>query len=318
MPKISVVVPVYKTPEQELRACISSILKQTYSKLELILVDDGNTQEYQKMCDNFSRDDSRIKVVHQKNQGVSAARNAALEIVSGEYLAFVDSDDLVVPNAFEVALEAIGRSGAQCAIFGWHEETPNKTMIRHRVVETEQICTAGEVCSAIAGDDLRCGGGYPWNKLWSVAALKSGKARLPLFDTSLYIYEDKYWILQALLSLEKVVLLPDCLYQYNYAPNGLSKDIADWEKRILNGLDAYEKIIALLSNLTAAQKNAMCFYADRLVKSTYAAWKDRKSSLEYFLQMQKHFHCVPAALHLKYVTGWKQKTKLLILKIALE
>ena len=101
MPLISVIVPVYKV-ETYLPTCVDSILSQTFSDFELILVDDGSPDACGAMCDGYAREDSRIRVIHQKNGGLSAARNTGLDIAKGEYVTFVDSDDVIAPDCLQV------------------------------------------------------------------------------------------------------------------------------------------------------------------------------------------------------------------------
>ena len=92
--RISVIVPVYNT-EKYLRRCIDSILNQTYEALEVILVDDGSTDGSGAVCDEYAEKDARVRAIHQKNGGISAARNAGIDAASGQYIAFIDSDDYV-------------------------------------------------------------------------------------------------------------------------------------------------------------------------------------------------------------------------------
>ena len=99
-PLISVIVPVYKV-EVYLRQCVDSILNQTYKNLEIILVDDGSPDLCPIICDAYALQDERVKVIHKANEGVGAARNDALDIASGSYIAFVDSDDWLEPTAYE-------------------------------------------------------------------------------------------------------------------------------------------------------------------------------------------------------------------------
>lgn len=99
-PLISVIVPIYKV-EDYLRPCVDSILCQTYSNLEVILVDDGSPDNCGAICDEYAAKDSRVKVIHKKNGGLSDARNAGMEVSTGEFLSFVDSDDLLPPDAIE-------------------------------------------------------------------------------------------------------------------------------------------------------------------------------------------------------------------------
>ena len=111
--KISVIVPIYNV-EQYLDKCIESIINQTYTNLEIILVDDGSPDNCPAMCDNWAKKDKRIIVIHQDNKGGGAARNAALDVATGEIIAFVDSDDYISENMFEHLYKLI-ESGADIA-----------------------------------------------------------------------------------------------------------------------------------------------------------------------------------------------------------
>ena len=113
--KISVIVPVYNTKEY-IEDCVKSILSQTYKKIELILVDDGSTDGSADIRDMFKRFDKRVIVVHKRNEGVSAARNDGLNIASGEYFAFVDSDDILEPNMYELLIKAIQKNRTELAM----------------------------------------------------------------------------------------------------------------------------------------------------------------------------------------------------------
>lgn len=115
---ISVIVPVYKT-ERYLRNCLDSILRQTYGKLEIILVDDGSPDRCGAICDEYATRDGRIIVIHQENQGVSKARNVGLGTASGDYILWVDSDDQIEPSACECALAAAVGQQADLVCFGY-------------------------------------------------------------------------------------------------------------------------------------------------------------------------------------------------------
>ena len=112
---ISVIVPIYKV-EKYLHKCIDSILAQTYTNLEIILVDDGSPDNCGKICDEYAAKDSRIKVIHQPNGGLSAARNAGLDIATGDYIGFVDSDDYIAPDMYEKLYNALVKNDADMAI----------------------------------------------------------------------------------------------------------------------------------------------------------------------------------------------------------
>ena len=102
---ISVIVPVYKV-EQYLPQCVESILNQTYRNLELILVDDGSPDGCGKICDAYAEKDSRVRVIHKKNGGLSDARNAGLNAASGDYLSFIDGDDWIEPDTYAASMAA--------------------------------------------------------------------------------------------------------------------------------------------------------------------------------------------------------------------
>ena len=104
LPKISIIIPVYNA-EEELNRCVDSIICQTEQDIEIILVDDGSDDESMHICQKYSKEDFRVKVIHQKNAGVSAARNRGIEIALGEYIGFVDSDDWIEPDMFEKLLQ---------------------------------------------------------------------------------------------------------------------------------------------------------------------------------------------------------------------
>ena len=103
---ISVIVPVYKV-EKYLRKCVESIQNQTYKDLEIILVDDGSPDNSGKICDELREQDNRILVIHQQNVGLAGARNAGLAQCQGEFVAFVDSDDTIEPNMYQIMLETM-------------------------------------------------------------------------------------------------------------------------------------------------------------------------------------------------------------------
>ena len=115
-PCISTIVPVFKV-EHYLRKCIDSLLAQTMREIEIILVDDGSPDRCPEICDEYARQDQRIKVIHQQNRGISAARNAGLAAASGEYIMFVDSDDWVEPDFCRIPYETAESKGADMVIF---------------------------------------------------------------------------------------------------------------------------------------------------------------------------------------------------------
>lgn len=106
MLKISVIVPVYNS-EKYLARCVDSILNQTYTDIELILVEDGSPDNCPTICDNYAAADNRVRVIHKQNGGVSTARNAGLDVATGDYIAFVDSDDYIEPDMYEKMMNKV-------------------------------------------------------------------------------------------------------------------------------------------------------------------------------------------------------------------
>lgn len=123
---ISVIVPIYNV-EESLERCLESIQKQTYNNLEIILVDDGSPDKCGSICDFYQKKDNRIRVIHKKNGGLSDARNAGLEIAKGQYIGFIDSDDYIEPEMYELLFKAIKKESATIACCGIIREFENGT-----------------------------------------------------------------------------------------------------------------------------------------------------------------------------------------------
>ena len=119
-PLISVIVPVYNVDRYLVR-CVDSIINQTYKNLEIILVDDGSTDKSPQICDSYLQKDTRIRVVHKQNGGLSSARNAGLDTATGEYIAFVDSDDYILPEMYEVLFRLIDENNADMAVSSYQK-----------------------------------------------------------------------------------------------------------------------------------------------------------------------------------------------------
>ena len=128
-PKISIIVPIYRV-EPYLPRCLDSIVGQTYRHLEIILIDDGSPDGCGAICDDYAARDGRIRVIHQPNQGVSAARNAGLDAATGEWIGWVDGDDWIELDMYEYLLEGVLGAGADIAVCGRWEEYRGRRVFR--------------------------------------------------------------------------------------------------------------------------------------------------------------------------------------------
>ena len=201
---ISIIVPVYKT-ERFLNACIASILAQTFTDFELILVDDGSPDGCPALCDAAAAKDSRIRVIHKKNGGQSTARNAGLDAAHGEWIAFVDSDDTITPDYCAKLYAAVQATGAQMAVCNYRQVDesgqPLKEQYLHVRAEVLDQKQALEHCTLLPYMVV-------WNKLFHAAIFEKLRFRENL------IYEDTILMAQAIEQTEKVVNIPDQMYLY--------------------------------------------------------------------------------------------------------
>ena len=234
MPTISVIVPVYKV-EPYLRRCVDSILAQTFTDFELILVDDGSPDNCGAICDEYAAKDERIYVIHQHNQGQAAARNHALDWVfansNSRYITFIDSDDWVQPRYLELlknGLIKFGSSICQCMhILTDGEESG------HQVEEVYHCVTPKE-------EYLQYYSPYVWGKLykrqvWQALRFPEGQ-----------IYEDLA-IWYKLLFSQEIVAIVDCvLYYYFRNLNGTMR--SNWHPGMLARMDAWDAQIDFFNN----------------------------------------------------------------------
>lgn len=143
---ISIIVPIYKV-EKFLSKCIESILNQTYSDFELILVDDGSPDKCPEICDEYAAKDHHIVVIHQKNSGVSAARNAGLKIAKGQYIGFVDPDDFIAPDMYEKMVQAMETSEVELVVCGYdyYDEEYHVDEKRKYRVDSDEVIAQKEL-----------------------------------------------------------------------------------------------------------------------------------------------------------------------------
>ncbi len=217
MEKVSVVVPVYNV-EGDIRACVESIIGQTYKEWELWLIDDGSKDESPAICDEYEKLDSRIHVVHKKNAGVSAARNSGLNCATGEYVLFVDSDDYLEKNTIQTLVNTAQKAEADiviCGFFYWVMR--NKTVVKN--VPTCSYEGSGTEFLEKHFIDVFQKEFFnpPWNKLIRRNILEQNGIR---FNEQFSICEDMAFSIQTLEKCNKIVILQEALYNYIYKEQG--------------------------------------------------------------------------------------------------
>ena len=204
-PLVSVIVPVYKV-EPYLNRCVDSIVSQTYTNLDIILVDDGSPDGCPAVCDAWAEADPRIRVVHKQNGGLSDARNAGLAIANGDFIAFIDSDDFVAPTFVKALYTAICNTGADIAECAVTNVLGDGTAISVRSVESPLVCDREQALRRLVLED----GVYQtvWDKLYKRSVIEG-----ILFEIGKQ-HEDEYWTYLVLDRIEKIAVLPETLYYY--------------------------------------------------------------------------------------------------------
>ena len=214
-PCISVIVPVYNVAPY-LERCVASICAQTYLNLEILLVDDGSTDDSGQICDRLARTDARIRVIHKENGGLSSARNAGLDAAAGDFVGFVDSDDWIEPDMYEAMLALMQRYDAQLVCAGRYdvdETTSEKTV---------GLCPARQEC--ISGEALT-GRIFVWDNCDSSACDKLFRAELfqNIRFPEGWVSEDVATIYRVTLRASRAGLCSRPLYHYFHRRGSISK-----------------------------------------------------------------------------------------------
>ena len=280
---ISVIVPVYKV-EQYLSRCIDSIIHQTYQNLEIILVDDGSPDRCGKICDEYAKQDSRIRVIHKENGGLSDARNVALDVMTGDYVMFVDSDDWIDPETCETVLHQIIEHQADIVVFGFSgidsSGKVSKTISRLK----GEISKSMGMRSLILNDmSIK---NYVWNKIFKSSLFEG--IRFPKG----FIYEDQGTTYKLFHKADSIFVVPASFYYYYkrsdsittiwYRPISIKSRLRFWKERLLL-LEKYypENVDAQISQILGEM------YIGRIKLSKETDYEDFIKDLKEF---QKRYH----------------------------
>lgn len=302
MELISVIVPVYKV-EDCLDKCVRSIAEQTYSNLEIILVDDGSPDRCGAMCEAWAQKDHRIKVVHKENGGLSDARNAGMKVATGSLISFIDSDDWVEPDFLETLLGAMNDRNAQiaeCAV-ELVDEQGNVLRLR-KAAEVPCVDKIDGLRRMIFEDGIFQ---TVWNKLYRREVLEG-----ILFEKGKY-HEDDFWTYQVFDRMERLAIVDRPMYHYLQRSGSIMG--AGYSLRRLDGLEArfhrmeYLSKYEQLKDLTRQQLMLDYMWHLQCVLRNLQG-EDRKTAVVMIMKMKKATSKVQfkkLTLNIKYRVWYK-------------
>ena len=261
---ISIIVPVFNA-EDYLEQCLRSIVKQTYTNLEILLIDDGSTDSSGNICEKFASEDNRVKVVHKKNGGVSSARNTGLKLAQGEYISFIDSDDCVDKEYISAMYEKIKKTNSDISFCRYSKLIKEKTievremLPEYIIVNTHDekfvnfFCCFFDFKQYIFGSSCRI-------------LFKKILAKDTWFDVNINVSEDLLFLLNIMLKSKVITSVNQSLYFYRQTSTSVSHS---YKKNYLNNqLKLYfelEKIFDLINNEICNKKFhihacLLCYY----------------------------------------------------------
>ena len=307
MAEVSIIVPVYQV-ENYLHKCVDSILAQTFTDFELILVDDGSKDRSGQICDEYAEMDERVTVIHKENSGPSDTRNRGIEQAAGNYFMFVDSDDYIAPTMVECLYQSILKENADiaaCNFLYFFEDDRNQdfsTNIQWEVVSGAEIFYNRK-------NDRSCGyWTVVWNKLYKSKVF--GKLR---FRAGKY-YEDEFWANDIYQMDIKMVTIPECLYYYRQHGNNSMKTTNS--KKNLDILEALQERIGvyLMDQTHSAQAYRVLIYSLEYLEKSKRMITNREEKAKY-LQAEKRTKDIVHQLRKRKLTNI-QRTSLVFLELA--
>lgn len=246
---LSIIVPVYNV-EEYLKNCIKSIVIQEYKNLEIIIIDDGSTDSSAKICDSFKKYEF-ISVIHKKNGGVSSARNCGVANSRGEYVAFVDSDDTLCLNCYNILINQLKKNpNIDILVFGFNNIKLNGKS--HSVYGTEKIIeySAYESMKNFFDNDFVKNLMYaPWNKIYKKEILENVR-----FDENLRIGEDFLFVFECLSKSNSVLIYDKCLY--NYYERNNSAMTSKFSEKNFDYVKSFEKIVEIAREISPKLENS--------------------------------------------------------------
>lgn len=230
---ISIIIPVYKV-EKYLSRCIESVMAQTYSNIEIILIDDGSSDKCPEICDNYADKDPRIKVVHKKNGGLSDARNAGITLAEGKYISFLDSDDYVHPRMYQELLHILKKEEADVSFCNLNRVYSEEYELNDIQDGTLHIYSGKQAVKNILDKNLHVVSVIACGKLYKKELFES--IRFPVGK----LHEDEFTTYKIFYKCTKVVFMDKGYYYYFQRDDG----IMGTRKKVFSadGLEAYEQM----------------------------------------------------------------------------
>lgn len=207
MNKISVIVPIYNV-EKYLPTCLNSIINQTYKNLEILLINDGSSDNSGEICENYAKMDNRIHVFHKRNEGVSSARNLGIDLSVGDFISFVDPDDFLDLNLYEIVISNMEKYNADIICFNCYDVINEKLLVKKNVIDNITIYDNKESFGTDYFNKYNMTLNVPWNKL----------CRKEIFDNIRFPYkkghEDVFIAMSVYMNAKKIMVIPNNLYYY--------------------------------------------------------------------------------------------------------
>lgn len=271
----SIIIPVYNA-ERYLEKCLASVDSQTFSDYEVILVDDGSTDQSLSICKRYEQNNKKFRVIHQSNSGPSVARNVGLDAAEGEWICFVDSDDCIEADYLHAILEAVHQYDADIVFIGHNKVFPNgkKEVFLPREVSDTKIKTVLDLSEC----DMF---GYTWVKAFRTEAIKDLR-----FDPALNLFEDEVFICHAVSKIGKIGVVRKPIYNYSIG-DGSSLIGRTHEDYCLLCDKVYEAWKAMLADVQES-RDILTKIANRFVSRCYYYAFERQINLQnYFSQLKE-------------------------------
>ena len=308
---ISVIIPVYNT-EQYLKRCIESVLKQTYKNIEVILVDDGSTDNSLTICNEYANIDNRVSVIHQRNSGVSTARNQGIEIMKGKYFICIDSDDWIEPNMIETLYNYIKNNDADISICNFYiNKESGEQSIKNEVKKQELILTDIKGMYENLFDE-KMFGGYLWNKLIKTSIIKDNTEKI-LFNEKIAIEEDVLFLIEVFKKCSKICY-DSRIVLYHYFQRSTSAVRFNYQLKDLTKIEVLEKKLKIKEKYDIKSLNRLEYDYIFLLNQAIFIAKSNKIDKNIYKQKLKLANKKYFKLAIKTVR-MKKKIKLIAIEI---